>query len=403
LRGALVSIEVALAFTLLISSGLLLHSAWLIQRLDPGFDVRGVFTARLMLPPARYPAASDVTGAFARIRDAAARIPGVRSAALATIPPLSGLAMSSSVSIDAKPQATDAPEANIRIVSPGYFATMGIGLRAGRDLVATDNRSSPKVVVISEALGRLLWPGFNPRQILGRRLNGLSTSDDQPNMMEVIGVVGDAHDEQVTADAKPTFYVPVDQMPEVIWPMLQRAIVVVLKSATPDADATILRRPLSRAIADVDPSLPIADAHTMMRALASSQATARMTTVLLSALGGIALLLAMVGIYGVVSYFVGQRTQEIGVRMALGATHARIWRFVVRRGLAPVALGLVVGIGLSMVTTRALRGQLYGVTGRDPLTLVSVTALLGMVALAAIYVPARRAMRVAPARAFGEG
>jgi predicted permease len=400
-RGMLVAVEVALAITLLIASGLLLRSAWLIQHVNPGFDPRGLFVARVMLPPARYASAGDVTRAFGRIRDEAARIPGVRSAALTTIPPLSGLVMESSVSIGSQPPASDAPNTNVRIVSPGYLGTVGIALRAGRDLATTDDGNSPKVVVITEALAKLLWPGLAPRQILGQRLNGLSTDADQ-NVMEVVGIAADARDEQLTTPAKPAFYVPVDQAPGMIWPLMQRSIVLVLKNSTPNTDAASLERPLRRVIADVDPSLPIADAHTMMRALEASQTTARTTTLLLSSLGSIALMLAMVGIYGVVSYFVGQRTQEIGVRMALGATHSQIWRFVARRGLAPVAAGLAIGIALSMATTGALRGQLYGVTGRDPVTLVSVAALLALVALAAMYVPARRALHVAPAVALGD-
>jgi putative ABC transport system permease protein len=401
LRGALVSIEVALAITLLIASGLLLRSAWIIQHVDPGFDPRGVFAARVMLPAARYASAGDVTRVFARIRDDAARIPGVRSAALTTIPPLGGLVMGSSVSVGAAAPPSDAPSANVRIVSAGYLGTMGIALRAGRDLVPTDDGNAPKVTVINEALARLLWPGRSLKQIIEQRLNGLST-DSEMNVMEIVGIAADVRDEQVTTLAKPAFYLPVEQAPAMIWPLLQRSIVVALKSATPSADAKALARPFNRVIADIDPSLPVADPHTLTRALEASQATARATTILLSALGGIALVLAMVGIYGVVSYFVGQRTQEIGLRMALGATHARIWRFVARRGLTPVAGGLVIGVALSMGTTKGLGDLLYGVPGWDPVTLVSVTVLLGMVALAATFVPARRAMRVAPSVALSD-
>jgi ABC-type antimicrobial peptide transport system permease subunit len=175
-----------------------------------------------------------------------------------------------------------------------------------------------------------------------------------------------------------------------------------LKSATPSADANALARPFNRVIAGFDPSLPVADPHTLTRALQVSQATARATTLLLSALGGIALLLAMVGIYGVVAYFVGQRTQEIGLRIALGATDARIWRFVARRSLPPVMVGIVAGIALSIATTRQLDDLLYGVRGWDPLTLISTTAVLAMVAVAATIAPARRAMRIAPATSLSQ-
>jgi putative ABC transport system permease protein len=401
LRGSLVSVEVALAITLLIASGLLLRSAWIVQHVEPGFDPRGVFTARVTLPAARYASTGEVTRAFARIRDDAARIPGVRSAALTTTPPLGGLAIGSTVSVGSAPPPPDSPQANARIVSPGYFATTGIALRTGRDLAATDDEDAPKVVVINEALARVLWPSVSSAQIIGQRLNGLSTDAEQ-NVMEVVGIAADVRDEQVTVPAKPAFFLPVAQAPGMMWPLLQRSLIVTLKSATPDADASALARPFKRVIADFDPSLPVADPHTLTRALETSQATAHATTMLLAALGGIALLLAMVGIYGVVAYFVGQRTQEIGVRIALGATDARIWRFVARRSLTPVIAGLAVGIGLSVVTTRQLGALLYGVREWDPVTLISATVLIVVVALTATLVPARRAMRVAPATALSQ-
>jgi predicted permease len=372
----------------------------MIQHVDPGFDPRGVFTARVTLPKARYASAGDVTRTFARIRDDAARIPGVRSAALTAIPPLGGMAMTSAVSIGTSAPTSDAPQASARIVSPGYFGTMGIAVRAGREFAPTDVGNAPKVVVIDEALAKLLWPSLSARQVIGQRLNGLS--DTQMNVMEIVGIAADVRDEQVTTPAKPAFYVPVEQAPAMMWPLLQRSIVVALKSATPSADAEALARPFNRVIAQIDPSLPVANRHTLTRALEVSQATARAATLLLSALGGIALVLAIVGIYGVVAYFVGQRTQEIGLRMALGASEVRVWRFVARRGLTPVVVGLAIGIALSMATTRELGSLIYGVRRWDPVTLISVTALLAIVGLAATFVPARRAMRVSPSMALND-
>jgi putative ABC transport system permease protein len=176
--------------------------------------------------------------------------------------------------------------------------------------------------------------------------------------------------------------------------------VVVVRLAADGASPETLVRPLQRAIARVDPALPIADSKSMEGYLAETLATVRMNTLLLSTLGGIALLLAMVGIYGVVAYFVSQRTQEIGVRTALGATPANIWGFVVRRGMAPVGVGLVVGTGLAFATSKLLSGQLYGVTAQDPLTFIAVGVLLLVVAVLAMYIPARRATRVSPSVAL---
>jgi hypothetical protein len=309
--------------------------------------------------------------------------------------------MSSSVAVGTTAPTKDSPQANARIVSPGYFGAMGMTLRAGRDFARTDDAGAPRVVAINETLAKLLWPALSPAQVVGKRVNALSP-DTTLNVMSIVAVAADVRDEQVTVPAKPAFFVPVDQMPPVLWPLLQRSAAVVLKSAAPDADANALVRPLQRVIAEVDPSLPVADPHTLVRALEVSRETAHATTLLLSALGGIALLLAMVGIYGVVAYFVGQRTQEIGLRMALGATHARIWQFVARRGLTPVGVGLVIGAALSMVTGRALGTLLYGVRGWDPVTFIGVTLLLAFVALMATFVPARRAMRIAPSNALNQ-
>ena len=237
LRAALVSVEVALAISLLIASGLLLHSAWIVQHLDPGFDAQGVLTARITLPAARYPEAADITRTFGRIRADAARIPGVRSAALSVIPPLSGLVMSSSVAIGTAAPTSDSPQGNARIVSPGFFGAMGITLRAGRDFARTDDAGAPRVVMVNETLAKLLWPALSPAQVVGKRINALSP-DTTLNVMSIVAVSADVRDEQVTVPAKPTFFVPVDQMPPVLWPLLQRSTAIVLKSATPGAEPT---------------------------------------------------------------------------------------------------------------------------------------------------------------------
>jgi predicted lysophospholipase L1 biosynthesis ABC-type transport system permease subunit len=215
-------------------------------------------------------------------------------------------------------------------------------------------------------------------------------------LWEIVGVVGDLRDAALTQVPDPEVYIPTAQTPDLLWPLISRSLVVVARVAHPGIAPETLERPLQQAIARIDPALPVAEAKSMEGYIAQTLATARMNTVLLSTLGGIALVLAMVGIYGVVAYFVSQRTQEIGVRTALGATPADIWRFVVRRGMVPVAIGLVAGVALAFATSRLLSAQLYGVTARDPFTFVAVGALLVLVAVLAMYVPARRAMRVSP-------
>jgi predicted permease len=402
-RGILVAAEVALAITLLVGSGLLIRSAWRMQRVDPGFEPRGVLTARLILPGARYPTSTIVTQTYRRIRDEAARIPGVRSAALTSVVPMSGSAMRSSVRLEHQATSEESMTANLRLVSPGYLATMGIPFVAGRDITDRDDASSPHVVVVNEALARKLWPTIDPRGVIGRRIDALSTNRSDPNYMEIVGVVRNLHDEGLDQAPVPEFYSPVDQTPDRLWPLIQRSLVVVVRANNANVDAMTLAKPLAATIAAIDPSLPIAQSAPMLALLRGSLETMRMNTLLLSILGGIALVLAMVGIYGVVSYFVNQRTHEIGIRLALGASRQRIWQLVVGRGLGPIVAGLVIGFALSFGTTRVLQENLFGVTAHDPVTLGAVAVLLVIVGLAATYVPARRAMRVAPIVALNEG
>ncbi len=403
LRGALVAVEVGLAITLLVGSGLLIRSAWLVQHVDPGFDPRGVLAARLVLPEVRYPTGDAISRAYLEIRDRAAAIPGVQSASIASVVPLSGSSMHSSVRLEHPDPGTRPPTVNLRLVSDGYFATMHIPILAGRDVSRHDDAASPLVVVINEALAKTLWPNAPTRDAIGKRIDAMPGSKKgEPHLMDVVGVVRDIHEESLNTPALPEFYAPVAQTPEVLWPFLQRSLVVVLRAANPGMDAQTLERPLRKAILQVDASLPIAEAKTMQSYLHDTQATARMNTVLLSLLGGIALSLAMVGIYGVASYFVSQRTHEIGIRLALGASPRRIWQFVARVGLTPIVVGLVLGFGLSLVTTTVLRGQLFHVSPHDPLTLTVVGIVLPIVGLVATCVPALRAMRVPPVVALNE-
>ena len=403
MRGVLVTAEVALAITLLVGSGLLIRSAVLMQRIDPGFDSRGLLTARILLPKSRYTSADAITHFFATLRDEAARIPGVKSAALISIVPMSNSSMQSPIIGEGQPEATERPQANLRLAGSGFFDTMGMRLIAGRDLSAHDDASSPLVVVVNEALVKKLWPGTPLRDALGKRIDAISAKRSEPLLRTIVGIVNDVHEAALDQPARPEFYVPFEQTPAGLWPYMGRSLVLVTRVANPNADPEGLVKPLRRVVAQLDPALPIADSKTMTSYLKGSLETARMNTVLLSLLGGIALVLAMVGTYGVVSYFVSQRTQEIGIRMALGATPTLIWQYVMRRGLTPIVLGLLVGLGLSSLTTAVLRGQLYGVSGHDPLTLGGVAFLLLVVGVVASYVPARRATRVPPVVALNEG
>ncbi|HKG94015.1 MAG TPA: FtsX-like permease family protein, partial [Gemmatimonadaceae bacterium] len=338
-----------------------------------------------------------IVRAYREIGDAVAAVPGVRALSLAVTVPLSGSSIHSSFVAEGKPVAPgERPTAALNIISPGYFATLGIPMLDGRDLVRTDDASSPEVVIVSQSLARQLWPG---ERAVGKRIDAWG-SGGTPRWMEVVGVVGDLHGVSLTETAEPALYVPYAQIEIRLWQAMQRSLVIVARTAP--EPATLLPA-IRRAVTTVDPSLPLADNTTMEELLAGSLATARFNTQLLTTLGLIALLLASVGVYGVVAYFVSQRTQEIGLRMALGATPGHVWRLVVRRGMAPIVWGVAVGAGMSLATARLLRGQLYGVGANDPATLAGVAVLLLAVAVLATYVPARRAMRVAPAVALGTG
>jgi predicted permease len=399
LRPMLVGAQVALTLALLVGAGLLIRSAWRIQQVDPGFDPHGVFAARLVLPQVRYPTGDAIVRLYESVREEAERLPGAKSVALTSVVPLSGSTMHSSIAAEGA-TGEERRDANLRLVSDGYFATMRIPLIAGRDIARTDAPDGTPVAVVNRALIQTLWPGLGPRDAIGKRVNAFPTRRDDLTMWEIVGVVGDVRDDALTKSPDPQLYVPFVQTPGIFWPFIGRSLVVTVRLEQDGVAPETLERPLQRAIARIDPALPIADGKSMEAYLAETLATARMNTLLLSMLGGIALVLAMVGIYGVVAYFVSQRTQEIGVRTALGATPADIWRFVVRRGMLPVAVGLVVGTALAFATSKLLSGQLYGVTARDPFTFVVVGVLLAVVAVLAMYIPARRAMRVSPSVAL---
>lgn len=396
LRPTLVGAQVALTLALLVGAGLLIRSAWLIQHVDPGFEPRGVLTSRILLPAKRYTTGESITRTFARFREEAEQIPGVSSVALTSVVPLSGSTMIASITTDEDKTGTRDLHADLRFASDGYFKLMHIPLVAGRDIATTDLAESTPVAVVTESFVRMLWPTIQPRDAIGRFFGSVPTRrKDLPNW-EIVGVIGEVHDAALRQTPTPEIYTPYTQVSDAFWPFMGNSLVVVLRTANIETDPMTLVRPLQRAINRVDPSLPLADKESMESYLRDTLATARMNTLLLSTLGIIALVLAMVGVYGVVAYFVSQRTAEIGIRIALGATPAGIRRFVVRRGMMPVAAGLVAGIGLSLVTSTLLRGQLFGVTERDPLTIVAVGAVLVLVAIVAMYVPARRAVRVSP-------
>ena len=395
LRATFVAAEVAMATALLTGAGLLIRTAWLVQHIDPGFKAEHVLAARTFLPVARFTDGAQIVRTYERVQEAAAQVPGVEDAALTTVVPLSHSVMRSSIAPEGRTLTSDErTQVDIRYASTRYFDAMGIPMIDGRDIARTDVAGTMPIAVISRSLAAKLWPG---ERAVGKRIDAMSFDRNKPNWVMVVGVAGDVHDTDLGVAAEPTVYMPFAQMDPAFWQAVQRSLVVVVRT-TPEPSSVLPA--LRRAVASVDASLALAHPQTMDTYLSDSVATARFNTILLAALGAIALLLASVGVYGVVAYFVNQRTREIGVRLALGATPAQIWRLVLRRGYAPIVAGAVLGVGMSFATGWVLREQLFGVSEADPLTLVSTVALLLGVALVAIAVPARRAMRVPPAVAL---
>lgn len=401
LRAALVTVEVALAMTLLVGAGLLIRSAILIQKVEPGFDARGVYTARIVLPATQYAEAQSVVGFFERLRREALELPSVSSAALVSVIPLSGSNASVGATREGQGDEEAPVMANLRSASPGYFGAMRIPLRAGRDFTEHDDAGAPEVVVINEAMAARMWPGVAMRDVLGRRFNAIAPSREERKWWTVAGIVGNVRSESLSDAGRPEMFIPVSQTPALLWPYLQRSLVIVARTRGDAIAGATLARPVRELVSSLDANLPVTDGRPMTDFLRSSRATARFNTVVLGALGGIALLLALIGVYGVVSYFVAQRTQDIAVRMALGATPNDIWGYVALRGMRPLLIGIGAGVVLSLATARLLRAQLYGVAASDPITIAGTALLLLLVSFLATFAPAHRAMRVAPLTALG--
>jgi predicted permease len=394
-RQLLVAAEVALCLMLLVGAGLLIRSGIILQRVEPGFATARVFSAWLALPPAQYESVESVRTAYDRILQQVRAVPGVESAAGVTVIPMTGLsAQSNFIPEGRSDDPANAISFNFRLATPGVFQTLQIPIKRGRDFDDRDVAGSPCVIIINDAAAKKGWPNDNP---IGKRIPGRREAGGQRTMCSVIGVVGDAHDDGLREAVRPQIYFAGAQAPEAFWFAMQRSMFILARTA---GDPRAMTKQLQAAVARVDPTLPMSDIRTMDERISASLATGKFNTMLLTTLGAIGLLLAAVGIYGVVAYFVTQRTGEIGLRMALGATPGSVLRLVVGQGMRPVLLGIVVGVGLAGAASRLLASLVFGVGTRDPLTFVAVPAMLGVIALAASVLPARRAIRVDPTKAL---
>jgi len=390
-RDVLVATEVALSLILLVGATLLLRSQWLLERVDPGFVPGERLTMQVSLATARYEEGEQIPF-YEELVERIGALPGVTAVGGINILPLTENYDSSGFQIDERPLPVgQGPSEQVRSVMPGYFGAMGIPLIRGRLFDRRDFEGAPRVVVISEAMAGKFWPG---QDVIGKRLTynrGLPEDDQQdvggPGSREVIGVVGDVKHLSLTDAGVPMIYTPHAQQPS------YHTMTLVVRAT---ADPAALTGAIREQVTAMDVEVPLYAVHSLDDVLDTVAAAPRFRTVLLSAFSTLALLLSAAGVYAVVSLLVGQRTREIGVRLALGARKQQVVQLMARQGLVPVAAGLVAGALGAVALTRLLSDLLYGVTPGDPLTYGAAVLVLGASALAASVMPARRAAQVDP-------
>jgi putative ABC transport system permease protein len=379
-RNLFVVAEMALALVLLIGAGLMLRSFSQLHQVKTGFETENVLTMRVQLPNAKYGEPPQRADFFKRAEERLAALPGVKSVGAISYLPLTGPASSTSFNVATKPlPPSESPGTEVRPITPGYFTAMGIPLLKGRAFNERDGANS-RVLIINETLARKFFPGQNP---IGQQL----IVNWEPQVAdEIIGVVGDIKETALEQEPNPAVYWPHAREP---YPFMNFVIRSAIDPATLSAAA-------AREIHALDPDQPVADVRTLDQIVAKSIARPRFNAVLLVIFAGVALVLASVGIYGVMNYSATQRTQEIGIRMALGAKPGDILRLVVGHGMKLTAAGIVIGVIASLALTRVISNLLFGITATDLPTFLGVSAVLTSVALLANYIPARRATRVNP-------
>jgi putative ABC transport system permease protein len=384
---ALVVSEVALSLVLLIAAGLLIHSFTRLQDVAPGFDSSRLLTFRLSLPESRYTTFQKGQSFFDEFFTGLRRRPGVRGVAAINALPFSGFGGSRSFHIEGREEKRpeDQTEEQLRIVTDGYFAAMGIPIVTGREFTERDALNQPRVAVVNDAMAKKHWPHESP---IGKRV---SFSTNEPHWYEIVGVAGNIKHRALEAVDRPELYVPYRQPLFAGW-TVRPMYVIARTSADPASIVAIARHEIAR----VDPDQPISDVRTMDERIGRSLSSRRFSMVLLALFAGLALTLAAVGIYGIVAYSVTERTHEIGVRVALGAQRRDVMAMVVGQGMTMTIVGTAIGVAASAALARLMSSLLFGVSAVDPVTFVAIPLLLIAVALAACYVPARRAMRVDP-------
>jgi putative ABC transport system permease protein len=381
-RRALVVAQVALSVMLLIGATLMIQSFWRLQGLDRGYDADNALSFSLLLPPVQYPKASDRERFFTSVIERLRVLPGVAGAGGMTL-----------VSGRGRPFAVDGPASRegaatavYRVATPDYFGTIGIPLIGGRHFSPTDGPEAPDVAIVNQTLARTAWPNENP---IGHRLQVLAPEGDIA--LTVIGVAGDVKESldprsPLQVDPRPTIYRPASQEPV-------SGMTLIIRT---QPDPLTLGAAVRREVAAVDPAVPVLALQSLRQGLMQSMETPRFHTILLLGFAVLALLLAAVGVYGVIAYSVHQRTREIGIRLAVGAAPGQVSRAILREGLMLALTGIALGVAGAFGAVRLIAHYLFGVRATDPAAFIAVSVVLLTVAAAASYLPARRAARIDP-------
>jgi putative ABC transport system permease protein len=384
LRPVLVVVEVAAAVVLLIGAGLMIRSIMRIRDIEPGLKPQNLLTAKITLPREKYPDAEAAIRFYQEVLERVSSLPGVESAGLTSHLPIEELGYNGNVLVEGKTYPpNESPIVEYRAVSNDYFQAAGIPLLRGRVFSSQEHDDKQPVVVINQAMAKQIWPNEDP---IGKRVG-----DEDQEKATVIGVVGDVKNLGLLRQPVPEMYAPYAM--KSFWPNMRWNMRLLVRSTL---DSSSIAGAVRREVQAVDPAQPIYGVNTMTLVLENTVRDKSLNATLLTVFAGVSLLLALIGVYGVMSYTVAQHTREIGIRMALGAQPRAILKLIMGHGLALVSVGAAVGVLASFGLTRFIESMLFGVTPTDPLTFLMIVLLLGVVALLACLIPAQRAMRVDP-------
>jgi putative ABC transport system permease protein len=390
LKNAFVVAQVALSLVLLTGAGLMVRSFLLVRAVSPGFDSRELLTARVSLPVSRYSSYEQCASFARQLNDRIAALPGVRSAAISSSLPFHGFDDGGKgVVVAGRPPASlnDVPIVYQRLITPEYFQTLGIRLMRGRLFTEADGETAPPVMILNEAAARRLFPS---ETAIGQRV-GFEISVKPAEALTIVGIVSDTRDTGLNRPARPTMYISYRQQKHLKHQMNFFSLAIRAQHHVEKLTSGV-----RAALATLDPDLPVFEVETMQKSIEGSTTEWRQSMLMFGGFGALALLLASLGIYAVMAYTVAQRTSEIGVRMALGASQSRILGMVLRESAQVLIVGVALGLAGAFALTRVIEDQLYGVKSTDPVTFTTVPALLIGVALLASYIPARRAAGVEP-------